>query len=113
MDFSKQKCVACSGSEKPLSEEKINLYMEAVPDWTHEKKQNIDILKRNIKQKDFLSVVDLVNKIAQLAEDEGHHPNLLLHDYNQLEIEIYTHKIKGLHENDFILAQKISTLLDD
>lgn len=111
MDFSQKKCVPCSGSEKPLAQDKIDLYLEVVPEWQHQSIAGVDHLTRNLKLKNFLAAVDLINKIAELAEAEGHHPNLRLHSYNQLEVDLFTHKIKGLHENDFILAQKIDGIL--
>lgn len=113
MDFSQKKCIPCSGSEKPLTQDKIDLYMQAVPEWTHKKIDSIDHLTLNVKLKKFTEVVELINQIAEIAESEGHHPNLRLHDYNQLEIDLFTHKIKGLHENDFILAQKIAKLVNE
>lgn len=110
LNLTNTKCVPCSGSEQPLSQDKIELYSQAVPDWTHININGADHLTRDIKLKDFMETIGLVNKIATLAEAEGHHPNLNLHDYNHLEIDLYTHKIKGLHENDFILAQKIDQI---
>lgn len=51
-----------------------------------------------------------VNKVAEIAEIEGHHPNIIIHDWNKVLLEIFTHSIKGLHENDFILAAKIDMI---
>lgn len=113
MDFSHKKCIPCSGSEDPLSADKIATYMSAVPNWQHAKQDGMDTISRHLELKNFMAVIDLVNKIATVAEDRGHHPNLHLHDYKQLDIVVYTHKIGGLHENDFILAQQIEELLKE
>jgi len=67
-------------------------------------------LHRHFKFKDFQSVMRFVNDVAELAEAEGHHPDLHVHDWNQLEITTWTHAIGGLSENDFILAAKIDAL---
>ncbi len=68
-------------------------------------------LTRSIKLANFKEVLALVNHIGDLAEQEGHHPDLTIHSWNQVRIELYTHSIKGLSENDFILAAKINQLL--
>ena len=68
-------------------------------------------LTRNIKLANFKEALALVNQIGDLAEQEGHHPDLTIHSWNQVRIELYTHSIKGLSENDFILAAKINQLL--
>jgi len=67
-------------------------------------------LHRHFKFKDFVTAMWFVNAVANLAEAEGHHPDLHLHDWNQLEITTWTHAIGGLSENDFILAAKIDAL---
>jgi 4a-hydroxytetrahydrobiopterin dehydratase len=63
--------------------------------------------------KNFKEVVALVNQIADLAEKEGHHPDLNIHGYKNLTITIFTHKINGLWDSDFILAAKIDELIND
>lgn len=67
-------------------------------------------LQRDLRLKDFMAVVSLVRDIADLAEDEGHHPDLLLHGYRNLRIRVQTHAVGGLTDNDFILAAKIERL---
>lgn len=113
MQLANKKCVPCQGGEDPLTSEQIQNYLPATPGWTHVKQGKTDKLNRTLVLKDFMAVVDLINKIAEIAESEGHHPNLSLHDYKKLTIELYTHKIGGLHENDFIIAVKINNLLKD
>ena len=104
-----KKCVPCSGSEDPLTQEEIEVYLPQVPEW--ELLHEPDRIVRTIKTKNFMDAVALIQEIAQLAEEEGHHPNVAIKNYNQLTIELFTHKISGLHVNDFILATKIDQVL--
>jgi 4a-hydroxytetrahydrobiopterin dehydratase len=94
----------------PLKADKIDEYRTQVDDrWAivdeHKK------LVREVKLANFMQAVDFVNQVAVIAEAEGHHPNLMIHDYNRVTLELYTHKINGLHENDFILAAKIDKVV--
>ncbi len=109
-ELSQQKCVPCQGGEAPLTATEISTYQQQVPDWRVVKENHIFRLKRSFKLKNFAEAINFIQQIAAIAEAEQHHPNLYLHNYNQLEIELYTHKIGGLHANDFILASKIDKL---
>lgn len=104
IDLSQKKCVPCEGGIKPLLRDKIDEYMKAVDlEW-----QVIDdkSLKRQYKFKDFRQSLDFVVKVANLAESEGHHPDITI-NYNKVTLELTTHAIGGLSENDFIMAVKI------
>ncbi len=67
-------------------------------------------ISRNFEFTDFVDAIVFVNDVAQLAEEEGHHPNILVHDYDQVLIELTTNAMNGLSENDFIVAAKIDLL---
>ena len=103
-----QKCVPCEGGIAPLSEDKENEYLKEIKDWTLERK-DVHHIKKEFLLKNFLKAIEFVNKVAEIAENEGHHPNIYIY-YNKVDIEIYTHAIKGLHKNDFILAAKIDNI---
>jgi 4a-hydroxytetrahydrobiopterin dehydratase len=108
-DLSQKTCVPCEQWVPPLKGERLEeLVTQINVAWqvVEEKK-----LVREVKLKDFSEAVRLLNQVAELAENEGHHPNMRLHSWNKLEIELYTHKITGLHENDFVLAAKIDDIL--
>jgi 4a-hydroxytetrahydrobiopterin dehydratase len=108
-DLTRKSCVPCKGGEDPLDEQTIEILITQVDEaW---RLNDSGYLERNVTLKNFMDVIALVNKIAVIAEEEGHHPTLRLHDYNKLTITLYTHKINGLHENDFILAAKIDEIL--
>lgn len=102
-----KKCVPCEGGVEPLKKEKINEYMEAInPDW-----EVIDdkVLKRKFKFPTFKEAIAFVNKVANLAEEEGHHPDITI-NYNKVTLQLTTHAIGGLSENDFVMAAKIENL---
>lgn len=104
-DLTKKSCTPCEGGVPPLSAEQVKQLLPAVPDWkwTADGKR----LRRDWRVKDFLEGLDFFHRIGQLAEKEGHHPDLHLTGYRDVAIEIWTHAIGGLSENDFILAAKI------
>jgi 4a-hydroxytetrahydrobiopterin dehydratase len=106
-DLSKEKCVACQGGVDPLAGEELDTYASYVPEW-----QVVDghHLNRRFKFPNFAKALAFVNQVGALAEELGHHPNIFL-SWGLVEIGIYTHKIDGLHANDFILAAHIDKLL--
>lgn len=109
MSLSQQTCEPCNHWVPPLAVDKVaELAKELRSEW---KTTSNTRLTRTIKCKDFTTAVNLINQIAAIAEEQGHHPNLRLYDYKYLEIQLYTHKIGGLHQNDFILAAKIDQIL--
>ncbi|MFC2086824.1 4a-hydroxytetrahydrobiopterin dehydratase [Bacteroidota bacterium] len=104
----KKKCVPCEGGIPPLKENDINKYKEEIKeDWLVE---NNHILKKTFYFVNFKQTMDVVNKIAELAENEGHHPVMHVR-FGKLEIYLWTHAIDGLSENDFILAAKIDDIV--
>lgn len=108
MDLKHQKCVPCEGGTKPLTREEFSVYLPQVPDW-----QVQDEL-RLYKQFDFNNFADciaFINQVASIAESEGHHPDINLHDFKHVGITLSTHAIGGLSVNDFILATKIDELM--
>lgn len=103
-----RQCASCEGGVPPLSGEEVKRYLTEVPEW----KLSADgkRIRREWRVKDFLAGLDFFNRIGKLAEQEDHHPDLHLTGYRYLAIEISTHSIGGLSENDFILAAKIDKL---
>lgn len=90
-----------------MSEQDANKFLEEVNNW------NLDgdsRLERTFLFKNFQEALNFVNKVGAVAESEGHHPNIHLFDYKKVKIELYTHSIGGLSENDFILAARINEL---
>jgi 4a-hydroxytetrahydrobiopterin dehydratase len=103
--LTEKKCVPCEGGVQPFNKEQIQEYLGQLSGaW--EVKDGKKITKR-FKFHDFKEAMVFVNKIADLAEQEGHHPDIRVFGYKNVEIELSTHAISGLSENDFILAAKI------
>ena len=103
--LSDKKCTSCQGGIAPLTPEQIKPFLQQLPDgW-----EVIDNKKlvRTFKFKNFIKALAFVNKVGQIAEEQSHHPDISF-TWGKAKIEIWTHKINGLHENDFILAAKIS-----
>lgn len=107
-ELKEQKCVPCTGATPVISvdEAKKNL-SQLQPGWQLE--ANIKIWKL-FKFKDFKGSIAFVNKLAEVAEQQGHHPDIKI-NWNRVTIELSTHAIKGLSQNDFILATKIDALV--
>jgi 4a-hydroxytetrahydrobiopterin dehydratase len=103
-----RKCESCEGKMKPFSHEESAEYLKETPGWA----LSVDdkTISRQYVMKNFLAAVRFIEKIAQIAEEENHHPDIHLTGYRNLRIDLSTHAIGGLSENDFILAAKINEL---
>ena len=106
MDLTKKKCMPCEAGTPSLNESEINKILKQIPSWTLKDKH----LFKKFKFNNFVEAMKFVNAVAEIAEREGHHPDFSVH-YNKVEIEIWTHAISGLSENDFILAAKIDKII--
>src|ERR1700716_1866180 len=104
--LAERHCVVCKPGTPPLPRAEIDRLLEQVSGWQVEEADGHLRLTRTVKFKGFMPGVDLINRIAPIAEAEGHHPDLLL-SYGSLTIWLWTHAAGGLTENDFILAAKI------
>jgi 4a-hydroxytetrahydrobiopterin dehydratase len=102
-----KKCVPCEGGVPPLGREEIKeLEKEISTDW---KVLENTKLRREFSFVNYSHTMDFVNKVAKISDEEGHHPDMHV-SYGKVVIELWTHVIDGLSENDFILAAKIDTL---
>jgi len=110
MDLTKKKCVPCEGYSDPLTDEEEEKYIQLLSGWRIEREGEHRI-KKDYSLLHFKDAISFVNQIAELAEDEGHHPNIRI-NYNVVGIELYTHAIGGLSENDFILGVKTDEIFD-
>lgn len=103
-----RRCKPCEGGVEPLPLGAAQLLLKDLNGWELVEGK---LIRKTVKCKDFLEAVSLIQKIAPIAEAEDHHPDLHLTGYRRLTIELSTHAIGGLSENDFILAAKIDQLL--
>jgi len=107
----KKKCKPCEGGMPALSKEEAVQYVQAVENW--QLSEDGKSIKIELVMKNFLAAVALIQKVAEVAEGEDHHPDIHLTGYRKLSIVLSTHAIGGLSENDFILAAKINQLPKD
>jgi 4a-hydroxytetrahydrobiopterin dehydratase len=106
--LAEKHCVPCEQGAEPLKGDQIEQRMDQLdPDWRVVDEHH---LEREFSFDDFRQALDFVNKVGELAEEEGHHPDICF-GYGSAKIDLWTHKIDGLHENDFILAAKIDQRL--
>lgn len=104
-----KKCVPCEGGVEAYSLAEAQDQLERLPGWslTHDGKR----IRKDWEMGNFVQGLDFLNRVGEIAESDGHHPDLHLEGYKNVWIEIWTHAIGGLSENDFILAAKIDELL--
>ena len=106
--LAQRRCTPCEGGVEPLPPSAAKTLLADLKGWELIEGQSI---RKTVTCKDFLDAVSLIQRIAPVAEAEDHHPDLHLTRYKRVTIELSTHAIGGLSENDFILAAKIDQLL--
>jgi len=108
-DLKDLKCVPCRGGEPPLSDFEISVLKPQVPDWKVYQVDGINRLERVFTFKNFAQAIAFTDQVGALAEAEDHHPAILT-EWGRVTVTWWTHKIKGLHQNDFIMAAKTDEL---
>jgi 4a-hydroxytetrahydrobiopterin dehydratase len=108
-DLSQSFCVPCRGGVPILTAGEIQALRPQVPEWQVVEVDDIDRLQREFRFKDFRQAMDFAVQVGELAEREQHHPDLHV-AWGKVMVETWTHKIAGLHRNDFILASKIDEI---
>ncbi len=103
-------CVPCEGGVPSLIPEEVEKFLVQTPEW-EVSDDEVSKIGRTFTFKDFVEAMIFVNAVAQLAEEENHHPNIGI-SYSKVTLELWTHAIGGLSENDFILAAKVDQLLE-
>tara|TARA_B100000035_G_C20931038_1_gene523042 strand:+ start:650 stop:994 length:345 start_codon:yes stop_codon:yes gene_type:complete len=111
-DLSKKKCIPCEGGVIPFDISEIQKYQKKVDGWSIIKNsKDIYFLEKSFKFEDFKKSQDFVNRVGEISEIEGHHPEIYF-GWGYAKINITTHAIEGLSENDFILASKIDEIFN-
>jgi 4a-hydroxytetrahydrobiopterin dehydratase len=105
------KCVPCRGGEPPLTKAEIEELKPQVPEWEIVEVENVPRLMRTFKFKNFARALAFTNQVGEIAEEEDHHPSLLT-EWGKVTVTWWTHKINGLHQNDFIMASKTDALYE-
>ncbi len=106
-DLASKTCVPCSGTSKGVPPSRVRALLPEIPAWKLGKSG--DRISRTFKFDEFAPAMAFVNKVAALAEEQGHHPDFHIH-WNKVELVLWTHAIGGLHENDFVMAARIDRL---
>ena len=104
-NLDQERCVACRKDSPRVTDAEIAELKPQIPEWNVVEHGKIPCLERTFRLKNFVQALDFTNKVGGLAEEEGHHPAILT-EYGKVTVVWWTHKIKGLHRNDFIMAAK-------
>ncbi|MDE2031075.1 MAG: 4a-hydroxytetrahydrobiopterin dehydratase [Patescibacteria group bacterium] len=105
MNLTEQKCVACEGNVIPFNKEEAEILLKQIPGWVIS--NDAKSISKHYEFKNFDQALEFVNKVGDIAKTEGHHPDIHLVDYKYVNINLSTHAIGGLSQNDFIMAAKI------
>jgi len=108
MNLSQKHCTPCEGGIEPFGPDEVHVYLLDLDGW--EADEESKRITKSFTFKNFIEAVRFVDRVADIAESEGHHPDINI-SWNKVHLSLTTHKIKGLSENDFILASKISILI--
>ncbi len=103
--LTQQRCVACRADAPKVTEQEIAELKPQIPDWDLVERDEIPRLEKVYRLKDFAEALAFTIKVGELAEEEGHHPAILT-EWGRVTVSWWTHKIRGLHRNDFIMAAK-------
>ncbi|WP_227369998.1 4a-hydroxytetrahydrobiopterin dehydratase [Halomonas sp. M20] len=107
--LSQQSCETCSIDAPQVSQAQLDDFKTAIPDWEIVERDGIAQLEREFKFRNFKQALEFTNRVGEIAEDAGHHPALLT-EWGKVTVTWWTHAIKGLHKNDFILAARTDEL---
>lgn len=108
MDLSNKHCVPCEGGDPPLTDSEEDGLLDKIANWNL-LRDGGHKLRKQFKFRNFKEAMRFVNEVAKVAEVEGHHPDIYIF-YNKVQIDLFTHAVGGLSENDFIMASKIDKL---
>ena len=106
--LAQKTCEPCRGGIPPLEPAQASELLAATPGW--ELLQDDTRIRRRVTLESFPAAIEFVSRVADLAEEQGHHPDFEIH-YRDVDLVLYTHAIGGLHQNDFIMAAKINKLV--
>ncbi len=106
----KLQCVACRGGEPTLTEAQIGEFLPQVGEWQVKEVDGVKRLERIYKFKNFAEAIEFTNRVGAIAEEQGHHPRLIT-EWGRVTVQWWTHKIGGLHQNDFIMAARTDKLV--
>ena len=103
--LTQEKCEACRADAPQVSDDELAELIRAIPDWNIEVRDGVMQLEKTFRFNNFVDALAFTNQVGELAESEGHHPALLT-EWGKTTVTWWSHKIKGLHRNDFIMSAK-------
>ena len=104
-ELSQASCEACRADAPQVSKEELKELISMIPDWNIETRNNVMQLEKTFTFNDYMNAIAFTNKVAEIAEAECHHPALLT-EWGKVTVTWWSHKIKGLHRNDFIMSAR-------
>jgi 4a-hydroxytetrahydrobiopterin dehydratase len=109
-DLSSQKCEACRADAPKVVGAELDDLLTQIPEWNLIEINNVPRITRRYKFQNFVEAIAFTNKVGEIAESEDHHPALLT-EWGSVQVSWWTHKIKGLHRNDFVMAAKTDSII--
>ncbi len=109
--LNQESCEACRADAPTVGSEQAKSLLGEIPDWQLIQEEGVDQLMRQFKFRNFVEAMAFANEVGELAESEGHHPKIIV-EWGRVQVFWWTHKIRGLHRNDFIMAARTDGLLD-
>ena len=110
--WTKLQCIPSRGDEPPATAEEIEEYQAEVPDWDLVKEEGVNKLRRSFKFKNFAEALGFTDRVGAAAEEQDHHPTLVT-EWGKVTVTWWTHKIGGLHRNDFVMAARTDELYEE
>lgn len=111
-DLAKESCEACKADAPKVSDEELATLIKDIPDWSTPTKDGAMQLEREFEFKNFKQALDFTNAVGEIAEEAQHHPEILT-EWGKVTVNWWTHKINGLHKNDFIMAAKTDRIYQE
>ena len=111
-DLVRERCVACRRDSPRLTDAEVASLHPQVPEWEVIQRGGVDRLRRRFRFREYQRAVDFAVAVADLAEEEGHHPRLTV-EWGRVTVDWWTHTIRGLHRNDFIMAAKADRAFEE
>lgn len=105
LNLSQEQCEACRANTPKVTDDELKQLLAKIPDWNIETRDGVMQLEKTFQFKDFVTALDFTNKVAEIAEQAAHHPALLT-EWGKVTITWWSHIIRGLHRNDFIMASR-------
>ncbi len=111
-ELSKMRCEACRAGAPTVTEDEIAEFLQQIPEWEIVERSGIPRLRRVFQFKNFAEALAFTSRVGEIAEAQNHHPAILT-EWGRVTVSWWTHKIKGLHQSDFVMAARTDALLGD